>query len=193
MPEPSRQRAGRCSPIYVYWFQTTYCSTPGCCARMKPDAMILHPLPRTVEIDPAVDDDPRALYFTQAANGLFVRMALLTMLWDASRQPSTRYRCHVMQTTVARSQDFIELEEQYGAHNYHPLDVVIERAEGVWVWDVEGKQVPGLPGRLLGGQPGPLPSAHPGGAARAGASGSRSPRARSATTSCRCSTRTCTS
>ncbi len=33
---------------------------------------------------------------------------------------------------------FIELEERYGAHNYHPLDVVIARAEGAWVWDVEG-------------------------------------------------------
>src|SRR3569833_928013 len=38
------------------------------------------------------------------------------------------------------TKDFIELEEQYGAHNYHPLDVVIERAEGVWVFDVEGKR-----------------------------------------------------
>jgi aspartate carbamoyltransferase catalytic subunit len=50
--------------------------------RMKPDAMILHPLPRTVEIDKAVDQDPRALYFKQTANGLFIRMALLTLLWD---------------------------------------------------------------------------------------------------------------
>lgn len=50
--------------------------------RMKADAMILHPLPRTVEIDKAVDDDPRALYFRQAQNGLFIRMALLTLLWD---------------------------------------------------------------------------------------------------------------
>ncbi len=49
---------------------------------MKPNAMILHPLPRTVELDPAVDRDPRARYFQQATNGLFVRMALLTMLWD---------------------------------------------------------------------------------------------------------------
>ena len=49
---------------------------------MRPDSMILHPLPRTVEIDKAVDDDPRALYFRQAKNGLFVRMALLTMVWD---------------------------------------------------------------------------------------------------------------
>ena len=50
--------------------------------RMKDDAMILHPLPRTVEIDKAVDDDPRELYFKQARNGLYVRMALLTLLWD---------------------------------------------------------------------------------------------------------------
>lgn len=50
--------------------------------KMKSDALILHPLPRTVELDKAVDDDPRALYFRQAANGLYVRMALLTMLLD---------------------------------------------------------------------------------------------------------------
>jgi ornithine--oxo-acid transaminase len=35
---------------------------------------------------------------------------------------------------------YIELEDSYGAHNYHPLDVVIERAEGVWVYDVEGRK-----------------------------------------------------
>jgi aspartate carbamoyltransferase catalytic subunit len=50
--------------------------------RMKADAMILHPLPRTVELDTIVDADPRARYFQQATNGLFVRMALLTMLWE---------------------------------------------------------------------------------------------------------------
>jgi aspartate carbamoyltransferase catalytic subunit len=49
---------------------------------MKPDAMVLHPLPRTVELDPTVDSDPRARYFQQATNGLYVRMGLLTMLWD---------------------------------------------------------------------------------------------------------------
>jgi len=38
------------------------------------------------------------------------------------------------------SKEYIELEEQYGAHNYHPLDVVIERGEGVWVFDVEGNK-----------------------------------------------------
>jgi len=50
--------------------------------KMKPDALILHPLPRTVELDKSVDEDPRALYFRQAVNGLYVRMALLTMLLD---------------------------------------------------------------------------------------------------------------
>ncbi len=38
------------------------------------------------------------------------------------------------------SNHFIELEETYSAHNYHPLDVVIERGEGVWVYDVDGKK-----------------------------------------------------
>lgn len=38
------------------------------------------------------------------------------------------------------SKDLIAIEEQYGAHNYHPLDVVVERAEGVWVYDVEGRK-----------------------------------------------------
>jgi ornithine--oxo-acid transaminase len=38
------------------------------------------------------------------------------------------------------SQDLINLEDQYGAHNYHPLDVVLSRGEGVWVWDVEGNK-----------------------------------------------------
>ncbi len=38
------------------------------------------------------------------------------------------------------SKDYITLEEEYGAHNYHPLDVVITRGEGVWVYDVDGKK-----------------------------------------------------
>jgi ornithine--oxo-acid transaminase len=38
------------------------------------------------------------------------------------------------------TKDYISLEENYGAHNYHPLDVVIEKAEGVWVYDVDGKK-----------------------------------------------------
>jgi aspartate carbamoyltransferase catalytic subunit len=50
--------------------------------KMKSNAIIMHPLPRSVEIDPAVDNDPRAVYFSQSRNGLFVRMALLTLLFE---------------------------------------------------------------------------------------------------------------
>ncbi len=50
--------------------------------RLKPNAMIMHPLPRTLELDKAVDGDPRAYYFQQATNGLYVRMALLTMVLE---------------------------------------------------------------------------------------------------------------
>jgi ornithine--oxo-acid transaminase len=38
------------------------------------------------------------------------------------------------------SQYFIDLENQFGAHNYHPLPVVLDKGEGVYVWDVEGKK-----------------------------------------------------
>ena len=40
---------------------------------------------------------------------------------------------------VLSSHDLIALEDQYGAHNYHPLDIVVERAEGSWVYDVDGR------------------------------------------------------
>ena len=38
------------------------------------------------------------------------------------------------------TQKAIDLENEYGAHNYHPLPVVLERGEGVFLWDVEGKK-----------------------------------------------------
>lgn len=48
-----------------------------------------------------------------------------------------------MQATIsstAREQHYLALEEKYGAHNYHPLPVVLERGQGVHVWDVEGRR-----------------------------------------------------
>jgi len=45
-----------------------------------------------------------------------------------------------MAKSPAATHGFIELEASYSAHNYHPLDVVLERGEGVWVWDVEGRR-----------------------------------------------------
>lgn len=45
-----------------------------------------------------------------------------------------------MMVKSKNSQYYIDLENQYGAHNYHPLPVVLEKGEGVYVWDVEGKK-----------------------------------------------------
>lgn len=47
---------------------------------------------------------------------------------------------HTTTSTTAHTQHFIDLEEKYGAHNYHPLPVVLEKGEGVFVWDVDGKR-----------------------------------------------------
>ncbi len=41
---------------------------------------------------------------------------------------------------MASSKELIRITEKYGAHNYHPLPVVISKAKGIWVWDVEGKK-----------------------------------------------------
>ena len=49
----------------------------------KKDMMILHPLPRVNEIDLEVDSDPRAMYFKQAKNGMYIRMALLSSILGA--------------------------------------------------------------------------------------------------------------
>lgn len=45
-----------------------------------------------------------------------------------------------MTDTILSSQQAIDLEEKYGAHNYHPLPVVLHKGEGVFLWDVEGKR-----------------------------------------------------
>lgn len=53
--------------------------------KIKPKCIIMHPLPRVNEISPQVDSDPRALYFEQAANGVYIRMALLLYLLAQSQ------------------------------------------------------------------------------------------------------------
>jgi aspartate carbamoyltransferase catalytic subunit len=57
-----------------------YILTPENVRTMKPESIIMHPLPRLHEIRQAVDEDPRAKYFEQAINGLYIRMALLYLL-----------------------------------------------------------------------------------------------------------------
>jgi len=46
----------------------------------------------------------------------------------------------IIMSSLLTSNDAIALEEKYGAHNYHPLPVVLTKGEGVYVWDVEGKK-----------------------------------------------------
>lgn len=53
---------------------------------VKEKAIIMHPLPRVNEITPEVDDSPRAIYFQQAANGVYIRSALLLYLFDKTKQ-----------------------------------------------------------------------------------------------------------
>lgn len=47
---------------------------------------------------------------------------------------------HTTISTTPNTQQYIDLEEKYGAHNYHPLPVVLSKGEGVYVWDVDGKR-----------------------------------------------------
>ncbi|HTV56272.1 MAG TPA: aspartate carbamoyltransferase, partial [Terriglobia bacterium] len=56
---------------------------------MQRDAILMHPLPRIDEITMEVDQDPRAAYFRQAQNGLYVRMALLKMVLGPGSCAST--------------------------------------------------------------------------------------------------------
>lgn len=68
---------------------TRYCLSAQLVARMKAYAPILHPFPRDQhfgEIPPEIDDDPRAMYFRQARNGMWVRAALLAHLFDVDGQ-----------------------------------------------------------------------------------------------------------
>jgi aspartate carbamoyltransferase catalytic subunit len=53
---------------------------------LKPDAVLLHPLPRRKEIDVEVDADPRAMYWRQVRNGMWVRAALMLTIFDRGRE-----------------------------------------------------------------------------------------------------------
>lgn len=57
-----------------------YIITPETMKLAKSSAILMHPLPRVDEIDPAVDQDPRAIYFWQVENGVYVRAALLNLI-----------------------------------------------------------------------------------------------------------------
>ena len=62
----------------------TYILTPDKLEPAKKDMIVMHPLPRVNEISVAVDDDPRAAYFPQAKNGMFIRMALILKMLEVN-------------------------------------------------------------------------------------------------------------
>ena len=62
----------------------TYILTPDKLEPARSDMIVMHPLPRVNEISVAVDDDPRAMYFTQAKNGMFIRMALILKMLEVT-------------------------------------------------------------------------------------------------------------
>ncbi len=75
-------RPGRMANVQT---RVRYAITSEVLKSMKDSAMILHPLPRTIELDKKVDGDPRAHYIRQATNGLYVRMAILSMVLDSDQ------------------------------------------------------------------------------------------------------------
>ncbi|MBQ8688843.1 MAG: aspartate carbamoyltransferase [Clostridia bacterium] len=78
----------------------------------KPTLSIMHPLPRVTEIDVEVDDDPRAHYFDQAANGRYIRMALILKLLAERQAPSKRARGEENPSLVCRNPHCITSTER---------------------------------------------------------------------------------
>ena len=66
--------------------KNSYILTPDKLTNAKETLSILHPLPRVNEISTAIDDDPRACYFTQALNGKYIRMALILKLLEEAKK-----------------------------------------------------------------------------------------------------------
>lgn len=82
MTRVQRERLGEMEYLQ---YRGSYVLTNEMLKSAKPDAMILHPLPRVDEISKEVDSDPRALYFEQAYNGVPMRMALIATLLGVER------------------------------------------------------------------------------------------------------------
>ena len=61
---------------------------------LKKDAVIMHPLPRRNEIDVAVDSDPRAVYWRQVRNGMWIRAALILSIFDCEGSVRDYYKEH---------------------------------------------------------------------------------------------------
>ena len=55
-------------------------------------------------------------------------------------KPSTKTASKEAKVTKSETKRYIAMEDRYGAHNYHPLPVVLHKGKGIYVWDVEGKK-----------------------------------------------------
>jgi aspartate carbamoyltransferase catalytic subunit len=69
-----------------------YCFTAAHLKRFKPDAVLMHPLPRRQEIAPEVDSDPRAVYWRQVRNGMWIRSALLLTIFAREDEVARYYQ-----------------------------------------------------------------------------------------------------
>jgi len=81
----------------------------------KPDMIILHPLPRVDEIEVAVDEDPRAMYFNQARYGMYVRMALIITMLDLNKKdnPTILLRGTTVKGAACKNPNCITCSESY--------------------------------------------------------------------------------
>ena len=94
-----------------------YRLTPKKMEKAKSDLVVLHPLPRVDEIEVAVDDDPRALYFKQAQYGMYIRMALILTMLEMKEHPELMHgedhdNLHCVNPKC------ISLKEQYLPHRF---------------------------------------------------------------------------
>ncbi len=99
----------------------TYVLTAEKMKAAKPDLCVLHPLPRVDEIEIAVDDDPRALYFKQARYGMYVRMALILELLNLDTH-TTLLRGEIHPEFSCGNPNCITQRESYLPHSFRKLD-----------------------------------------------------------------------
>lgn len=100
--------------------KSIYCLDMPKLENAKADLSILHPLPRVDEIDIAVDDDPRAIYFKQAKHGVYARMALI--LYIFSCQDSTIISGNDYPDKICSNNNCVTHSEKYLKHYYREYD-----------------------------------------------------------------------
>lgn len=95
-----------------------YCLTKAKMQYARRDMIVMHPLPRVNEIEVAVDDDPRAAYFRQANNGMYVRMALI--LYTMTREPKYRppLTGEIHNNVMCTNENCVTRTERYLPHSF---------------------------------------------------------------------------